>query len=349
VERPSIKDVAQAAGVSVGTVSNVLNRPSVVAEATRTRVEAAIADLGFVRNESARQLRAGRSRTLAYLAIDASNPFFTDVALGIEKVARESHLSLFLCNSDHDPAREREYLDLLLQHRVLGLLITPVDPAVTLIGDLQRHGIPVVLLDRAEHLDVEACSVSVDDVEGGYVAVSHLIEGGHQQIAFVGGPIPIVQVTERLAGARKAMSEHGLAEGDLTVLETSALSVGEGRRAGQRLLGVPARRRPTAVFCANDLLALGILQEMTQAGVPVPEEMAIVGYDDIEFAAAAAVPLTSVQQPRQQLGRTAMELLLEETRDSAHQHRHIQFTPELVVRQSTLLGPRQRPAPAAAP
>jgi LacI family transcriptional regulator len=336
---PGIKDVAARAGVSVGTVSNVLNRPANVGAATRARVEQAIADLGFIRNESARQLRAGRSRTIAYILLDAGNPFFTDVARGVEEAAREAGLALFLCNSNQDARREDDYLDLLVEQRVRGVLVTPVDPDGARLAALPARGVPTVLVDRAQHDGFDGCSVSVDDVEGGDLAVAHLVELGHRRMAFVGGPLRIVQVAERLAGARRAVAAAGLPADALTELVTEELTVAEGRRAGERLTGLPERRRPTAVFCANDLLALGLLQQLTQVGFAVPDDVAIVGYDDIEFAAAAAVPLTSVRQPRHLLGRTAAELLLAEDAAAVagvpHEHRQVQFTPDLVVREST--------------
>ena len=153
----------------------------------------------------------------------------------------------------------------------------------------------MILVDRAG--GGAWCSVGVDDVEGGVLAVTHLCEHGHQRIALVGGPMTTVQVADRVAGARQAMEACGRPADMLLVLETAALNVAEGRRAGERIAGLPRARRPTAAFCANDLLALGLLQQMTRMGVDVPRELAIVGYDDIEFAAAAAVPLSSVRQP----------------------------------------------------
>jgi LacI family transcriptional regulator len=342
-----IKDVARRAGVSVGTASNVLNRPHLVRPETRARVEAAIAELGFVLNQPARQLRSGSSTTIAYVLLDARNPFFTDVARGIEEVASTENLTLFLCNSDLDRRREAQYLDQLLMQRVRGVLITAVDYANERLRALPANGVPVVLVDRVYDPTVEAagdgwCSVGVHDVEGGHVAVTHLIERGHQLIAYAGGPMSTPQVADRLVGARRAMEEAGLDDDQLTVLLTNALTVDEGRRVSQRILGLPARRRPTAVFCANDLLALGVLQHMTQNGVAVPEAMSIVGYDDIEYAAAAAVALTSVHQPRHEIGRTAAQLLLEEAAGhEGHQHRHVEFSPELVVRASTT-SPRGR-------
>jgi LacI family transcriptional regulator len=332
---PSVKDVAATAGVSLGTVSNVMNRPEVVSPHTRERVERAMAELGFVRNESARQLRAGTSRTLAYVMLDGTNPFFHDVAQGIELAAEDADLSLFICNSNSRSVREEVHLDRLLQQRVQGILITPVNPEAPHLGELARRGVPLVIVDRVWAGDT-SCSVAVDDVLGGRIAAEHLAEQGHERVAFIGGPDSIGQVRERLEGARLMWAELGRPAEDLIHLPTEALTVAEGRTAGERLAGLPVRRRPTAAFCANDLLALGLLQQVIGAGLRVPEDVAIVGFDDIEFAAAAAVPLTSVRQPRQELGRAAAQLVLDEATNPEHRHRQLLFTPELVARASTV-------------
>jgi LacI family transcriptional regulator len=330
-----VKDVAARAGVSLGTVSNVLNRPHLVAEGTRRRVLDAIAELGYVRNDHARQLRAGSSRSLGYVVLDASNPFFTDVARGVEEAAQEAGLSVYLCNSNDDPQRESGYLDLLLEQRVQGVLITPVEADAGRLSALTGRGIPVILVDRGAP-GAELCSVAVDDVLGGELAATHLAEAGHRRIAFVGGPFALPQVTDRRDGAQRALA--GKAE--LIVLETTHMTVAEGRRAAERMAGLPVSRRPTAAFCANDLLALGFLQQLLWQGIDVPGGVAIVGYDDIAFAEAAAVPLTSVRQPRHLLGRAAAELLLEEVDGVGHAHRQVVFEPELIVRASSV---RRRP------
>lgn len=333
--RPAgVKDVAAAAGVSIGTVSNVLNRPERVSAKTRARVEQAMTDLGFVHNEPARQLRAGRSRTLAYVVLDARNPFFTDVAGGIDQVAVGCDLSLFTCNSDNRADRELSFLARLQQQRVQGVLITPVDPLSPALDDLPRRGTPVVIVDRVRDAATH-CSVAVDDVLGGELACSHLLEQGHTRIAFVGGPLSIGQVRDRRLGVLRALERSGLGPDHLTDVLTTSLSPADGRSAGQRLIGQVTDRRPTAAVCANDLVALGLLQQCVALRLDVPGDLAIVGYDDIEFAAAAAVPLTSVSQPRRALGSRAAELLLEETSDSQHEHQQVVFTPELVVRAST--------------
>ncbi|HJP76129.1 MAG TPA: LacI family DNA-binding transcriptional regulator [Pseudonocardiaceae bacterium] len=326
--------MAKRAGVSLGTVSNVLNRPERVGQATKDKVLRAIEELGFVRNEAARQLRAGRSRTIGLLVLDVGNPFFTDIAAGVEEMAASAGLSVLLCNSAERQDREDHYLSVLEEQRALGILISPVSGSTPHLGEIRERGMPAVLVDhRAPR---RQCSVSVDDVVGGEIAVAHLIESGYERVAFVGGPTNLNQVADRLAGARKAWQAAGRDDRKLTVLETTALNVASGRQMGERIAAMPARRRPNAVFCANDLLALGVLQEMTRQGLVVPGDIAIVGYDDIDFAAAAAVPLTSVRQPRAQLGRAATELLIEEiSAPETHRHRQVVFEPELVVRAST--------------
>ncbi|MCQ4211802.1 LacI family DNA-binding transcriptional regulator [Streptomyces longispororuber] len=329
-----IKDVARVAGVSVGTVSNVLNQPHRVSEATRHHVRQVIARLGYVRSEYARQLRAGHSRIMALLVLDMGNPFFVDIARGAERAARDAGLGVMVCNSAQNPAEEAEYLSLFAEQRVRGALITPADPSGATLRDFRRHGIPYVVVDRVAG-DEEGCSVAVDDVSGGALAIRHLLTGGHRALAFVSGPPHLRQVQDRREGALKALAEAGLPATLLRELPTERLDVAAGRDAGARLLGLADR--PTAVFCANDLLALGVLQALYTAGIRVPDDMSIVGYDDIEFAAAATVPLTSVRQPALTLGTIAADLLLQETgeRASAHRHQHVVLRPELVVRGSS--------------
>ncbi len=331
-----IKDVAKHAGVSVGTVSNVINHPDMVSAETRERVRAVIERLGYVRSESARQLRAGRSRIMALLVLDMGNPFFVDVARGAERAARKAGLGVMVCNSGQSADEEADYLGLFAEQRVRGVLLTPADATGRNIEAFRRHRIPFVLVDRVAEGTTE-CSVSVDDVMGGALAVRHLVDAGHRSVAYVSGPPDLHQVRDRRQGALNALAEAGLAPETLRELPTEHLTVSAGRDAGARILGLADR--PTAVFCANDLLALGVLQSMYAAGVRVPEDIAIVGYDDIEFAAAAVVPLTSVRQPAVTMGAMAAELLLEETESESaadHEHRRVVLQPELVVRRSSL-------------
>lgn len=329
-----IKDVAARAGVSVGTVSNVLNDPSRVAEATVARVRAAIDELGYVRNDAARQLRAGRSTSVGLVVLDVRNPFFTDVARGAEDEAARAGLSVILGNSDENADREAAYLHLFEEQRVHGILISPYGDIDDRLRALRERGVPVVLVDR-DARDGAVSSVSVDDVAGGRLALDHLLALGRRRIAFVGGPIEIRQVADRLAGARSAVA--ATPDATLETIETTALTVLEGRRVGSEILArADGRARPDAIFAANDLVAVGLLQALVMSGAArVPDDIALVGVDDIDFAAAAVVPLSSIRQPRHEIGATALRILREEAADPELPPRRIVFQPELVIRDSS--------------
>lgn len=323
-----IREVAQRAGVSPGTVSNVLNRPERVAATTRARVEEAIRELGFVRNGSAATLRAGQSRAIGLVVLDVGNPFFVELARGVEDVVSDRDHAVILCNSRESPDREARNLRVLAEQRVRGVLITPVDEDLSRLGLLRRRGVAVVLVDHPA--SGEVCSVAVDDVAGGELAVAHLLARGARRIAYVTGPLVIRQCAERRGGALRALRGAGRDLEDVVVPE---MTVHGGTLAAGRLL---AGGLPDAVFCANDLLALGVLRALGQAGVRVPDDVALIGYDDIQFSSAAAVPLSSIRQPTYQLGKIATELLLEECDDPAgHAHQQVMFQPELVVRESS--------------
>lgn len=329
----SIRHVAERAGVSVGTVSNVLNRPDRVSEAVVTRVHDAIRELGYVRNDAARQLRAGRSRSVGLVVLDARNPFFTDIARGAEDAAAEHGVAVLLGDSDEKPEREAAYLDLFEEHRVRGVLVSPLGDIRARLERLRALGTPVVLVDRMAEAG-ELSSVSVDDVAGGRIAAAHLLAGGRRRLAFVAGPLELRQVADRLAGAQEAVAS--VPGATLEVISCAALSVLEGRGAGEQLVAREASARPDAVFAANDLLAVGLLQALVMRGeVRVPDDIAIVGFDDIDFAATAVVPLSSVRQPSRLIGQTALGILLEEADDPELAPRQVVFQPELVVRESS--------------
>ncbi|MGW3345748.1 LacI family DNA-binding transcriptional regulator [Nonomuraea rubra] len=339
-----MKEVARLAGVSVGTVSNVLNRPEMVAPDTRRRVQEAIERLGYVRNGSARQLRAGRSRIIGVVALDLANPFFIDVLRGVETAAQQADVTVMVFNSNKDAGREAGLLETFEEQRPLGVLITPVNDRgeEERLSRLVSRGIPVVRFDSsAGHSG--GCAVAVDDVLGGVLAGQHLREQGHRRIAFAGGPFTVRQVRERRDGLARVLGP----DDTLTVIPLPDLTVATGRTVGQEIADLPPGERPTAVFCANDLVAIGVLQEMTLRGLRVPADLAILGYDDIDFAAAAAVPLSSIRQPREQLGQTAATLLLEEANQAGdHEHRQVIFQPDLMARTSTTAHVRVNDAPA---
>lgn len=329
---PSVKDVAALAQVSVGTVSNVLNRPDQVTPEKRMRVQAAITQLGFVRNESARSLRSGSSHSLGMLVLDVRNPFFTDVALGAEDVAERHKHSFILANSSEDARREQAFLDLFEEQRVQGILITPFSDVLKRLEAMRSRGIPSVLVDRLAQ-SKEFCSVSVDDVAGGEAAMEHLIASGARRPAFVGGPFTLQQVADRYTGAQSAAEAKGIL---LQKFETPNLKFERGRQVGDLIADVRQSKRPDAVFAGNDQIALGLLQSFTAAGLRVPDDIAIIGFDDIDFASQSSIPLSSIRQPRQLIGERAAQLLFDEIENSSrHRHQQIIFIPELIVRSSS--------------
>lgn len=334
----SVKDVAVLAGVSVGTVSNSLNAPEKVSDRTRAKVFDAIGKLGWVRNESARHLGGGRSRSVGMVVMDIGNPFFTDILSGAEDHITSLGHFVHIGNSALDRGRENAHLDLFEEERVRGILVAPVVNYSERAREVRRRGIPVVILDRADDT-TDCCTVSVDDLEGGRLAAAHLMERGHRRLAVVGGSEALRQIRERRLGAEIARAGFGGEEVTLLNLSTNGLNAGSGTEAAHALALLPTEERPTAVFAVNDLLAIGLLQGFVNLGMSVPDDIAIIGYDDIAFAGTAAVPLSSVRQPRRELGRRGAELLFEEIDAAegraAHVHQQVRFTPELVVRRST--------------
>lgn len=330
----SIKEVALRAGVSVGTVSNVLNRPDNVAEPTRLAVVAAIDELGFVRNGSASRLRSTRSHVVGLVVHDIANPFFAEVARGAEQALELRGYTVMLCNSIGASDRQQRHLHFLEEQRVAGVLITPVDPSRDRreLDRLRTRGLAVVLVDEAADSE-HACSVAVDDVRGGELVGEHLLAVGRRRIVYVTGPDTIRQCHDRGVGLQRAINAHAGNDGvSLDVVQVPALN----GRAGHAAVAEILSHRPDAVFCGNDVVALGVLRGLFEAGRAVPDEIALVGYDDIEFAQLAAVPLTSIRQPASQIGEAAAGLLVDECSGApGHVHQRVTFSPELIQRRST--------------
>ena len=335
-KRSSIADVARLAEVSVGTVSNALNRPDRVAPKTLERVLAAIKELQFVPNSSARQLRAGSLQTIGAIVLDISNPYFTEVARGIEDRLAEDGFTLMLASSDRDPDREERYLNLFEQHGAQGVILVPSRPGTEGLRERRERGIETVLLDvNASEPDVS--SAAVDNVAGAQQAVAHLLDQGHRKIAFINGHHEFLQCRDRHLGAVRAIEAAGLDPAKvLTEYVVDSMTAESGETTARVILARPAGRRPTAIFCINDLVALGVMRVAREQHLSLPGEVAIVGYDDLVFAAELATPLTSVRQPTHQLGYRAAELLIAQLTEGAdYSHEHVQFQPELIVRGSS--------------
>ena len=326
-----MKDVARHAGVSVGTVSNVLNRPAIVSPDRRERVEAAIAELGYVRNDAARQLKLGRSSTVGAIVLDSGNPFYAQLVGGIEAAAEDSQLMVIAGSTGNREQRERLYLSLFEEQRVRGILLASTGGSAETVEAIRGRGTPVVLVESDP--GERGSSVSVDDIAGGEIAVQHLAGLGRRRIGVVAARQDLRQVADRLRGARRAAETAGI---EIEVLEAEDLTVLAGRTVGEAIVARSAAERPDAVFCVNDLLAVGVLQAFAfRHQVAVPEEIALVGYDDIAFARSTVVPLTSVSQPADLMGRTGLALLEEQIADASAPPRHVSFTPTLVEREST--------------
>ena len=299
MKRVGIRDVAEHAGVSISTVSNALNRPHMVSDVLVQRVRSAADQLGYVPLQAAQQLRAGRSGLLGMTVINIANPFFADMVAGAEDAASRAGLRVLVGNASDDVAKERDHLELFERVHVEGALVSPFGPLDPWLKRLRGRGIPVVLVDSVDDTG-ELPSVSFDNVAGGRLAAEHLLALGRRRVAFVGARREVRQVRERLQGARLAVAAHPGAT--LEPIWTDRTTSGLGRAFGEQLAERRPADRPDGVLASNDHLAIGLVHGLISRGVRVPEDVAVVGYDDIEFAAIAAVPLTSVRQPAREMG-----------------------------------------------
>ena len=335
---PRLVDVARHAGVAMGTVSNVLNQPDKVTEGTRERVLGSIAALGFVPHRAARALAAGTSRTIGFVIIDLGNSFFLDMARGAEHEAQAAGLSVLLANSDIQAEKQRTYLDLFTEERVAGVLLAPLPHGDAEVDRLRQLGMHVVLLNA--DASGAACTVTTDNEHGGYLAARHLIETGRRRLVFAGHPEMAVQVQDRYDGARRAVAETNGAV-SLDLLVTREVQVGDGRQIGHEILAMPETERPDGVVAAADLLALGVIQTLlTDSSLRPPDDIAITGYDNNRSAWSSIVPITTIDQPGEQMGATGTRLLLDEiNRPDDHFHEHVHLKPRLIVRDSSVRSP----------
>lgn len=327
--RVTVREVAAAAGVSVGTVSHVISGRRHVAPSTRSRVEAAIATLGYRPNRLARSLQTRRSHVIGMVIPDVGNPFFGELARAVEREARAAGYCVVFGNSENDPDLETRYVEEFVERRVDGLI------AVANVAGWAKRvpmDLAVVALDRyPPRWPFDA--VRVDNEAGMEVIVGHLVGLGHERIGFIGGDQVSTAGLQRARGFARALRHRNL---EPAWLSTGMFSLESGRLQTERLLARPPRERPTAIVAANDLLALGALLACQQAGVAVPEELSVAGFDDIPFAALARPSLTTVRQPIDELGAQATRLVLERIQGNAPTSpRRVVLRPWPVVRAST--------------
>lgn len=335
--RVGLTAVAKEAGVSTATVSNTLNHPDVVAAATREKVLAVIARMDFVPNTAAASLRRGSTRLIGLVVPDISNPFYSEIARGVADAADRHRYGVILCNSQDDPARELDQLEMLAENRVAGALIVPVTADRKRLARLRSFGTHLVLVDRDSP---DGCSVAIDDVLGGRIAAQHLIETRGPGFVLVNGSLSISQCADRREGARAALSAAGVDPDSLIEYSVDEMTTVAGVRVAAQLA---ERHLPTSIFCTNDLLAIGVMRGLATQGVAVPDRVAVVGYGDLSNAVDASISLTTVEQPKHALGIAAVEMLLAELndKDDAHRHSTQVFRPTLVVRVSA---PARQPA-----
>jgi DNA-binding LacI/PurR family transcriptional regulator len=341
MRKVTISDVARRAGVSTGTVSAVLNDRSSVRADTRQRVVSAIKELGYHPSLSARQL-ATRSATVAGKAVclvikEADNPFYAPIILGAQEVAERAGYQFFVANSYGEFEKEGVLVRSFTHHMMTGAIIAPVMHDMgdrTHLYALKQLNFPFVVLERLPGLN--ASSVSIDNENAMQMAVSHLIELGHRRIVHISGPPHTYHTHERIHGVQRAYSQSPLIYSDDLIYE-GGTSLDDGYRVGRALFeGVDPKMRPTGVACFNDLVAIGVLRALVQLGICVPDDVSVVGCDDIEAASFLSPPLTTVCGPREDIGRTAAELLLQEIENpDSSETRHVRLESRLIVRSTT--------------
>jgi len=328
----TVSDVARRAGVSTMTVSRVINESGAVSPDTRARVNGAILELGYMPNVLARQLRSMRTRMIALVVTDIRNPFFTTIASGVEDTARARGYAVMFCSTYDSEVDESEYVRVLIQRRVDGVLLVPACGGGSSVQLLQKHGLPTVVLDR--HLvDASVDEVRADSKGGAYEGVRHLVELGHRQIAILSGPQGVSTSTDRVAGYLEALMEASIA-GDRGQILFGEFTEASGYSMARQV--IEAKPRPTAIFAANNFIAFGAMRAIREAGLRVPDDISLVAFDDLPPEWVFDPMLTVVTQPAYEIGTKAAELLLERLGgDAPDCPRGIVLPSCLVIRRST--------------
>jgi LacI family transcriptional regulator len=330
----NIRDVANRAGVSVATVSHVVNDSRFVAEETKARVLAAIADLNYRRDGIARSLRRNQTGTIGAIISDITNPFFADLVKGIDSVVHylPDRMTVMVCNTEEDPAKERLYLDVLMEKRIDGLIAAPAGDNEAHFQRLVDQSFPLVFVDRSlPGLDVE--SVEVDNFSAAVATVGHMIDRGHRRIAVLKATLHASSITDRLTGYEAAMVAAGLPTSPDLIVECAS-EILAAQRGGLRLLDLDPL--PDAVFCTNNFTTLGMVRAINDRGLRCPEDVAIAGFDDFQWADAFSPRITAVAQPGFEMGQAAARLLIsrmDKTRTGPALHTILNT--DLIIRESS--------------
>ena len=329
---PTIKDVAKKAGVSYATVSRALNNHPEINEETKKRILKIAMEMGYQPNAIAQGLVKKETKTIGLIIPDITNPFFPEVARGIEDTAVEAGYTIFLCNTNWNVEREERYLNVLMQKQVDGLIIAPSSEEVSHLKKILDSGMNTIFISRVINHANSTCII-IDNIRGGQQAVEYLIQRGHQRVAFIGGREDISTNQERLQGYAQALKNNGL-KFDNTLVKTGSFKRDSGHYIMNQFLKL--EERPTAVFAANDLLALGAIQAIKENGLSIPSDIAVVGFDDIEFASLPEIQLTTVAQPKYDMGNLAFSTLMELIKGGGYSSgRKILLDPVLITRKTS--------------
>ena len=329
-KQPTMNDVAEKAGVSKATVSHVLNNTRFVEESTKQRVLKAIKELGYRPSVAARSLTTNRTQTIGVIVSDVSNHFFAEVLRGIEDTLRPQNYSIIVCNTNEILEREADYLDLLLRHRVDGIIAAATSQPWIELNIAEVQHTPIVFVDRVFD-NLEGYYVGVDNRSGAYQGTQHLIHCGYRKIGILAGLERLSTMRERQEGYLQALKDAGLPIAQKWIVP-SPLSIEGGRQAMRELLGLSDV--PEAVFINNKLLALGALLELQESGINCPEDIGIVSFDDHPWATVSCPPLTVVRQPTRRIGQSAAEIIIALINNSPVAEKRIIFECEIIVRQS---------------
>lgn len=327
----TIKDVARRAGVSISTVSHVINNSRAVSAESRRRVEEAMDELGYQPNTLARNLRRQQTQSIGMIVPDSANPFFAEIARGIEDASFEKNYSVILCNSEGDLEKQATYTSLLIQNQVAGIVFVAAGVSTELVEDLRRRRVPLVVVDRAVP-GVEVNSVMTNHYQGGCLATQHLIDLGHRRIAYISAGSELSPSADRLTAYMETLWESNIPV-DKKLIRHGDFQYASGYAAANDLLNLADP--PTAVFACNDLMAVGCISAAAERGLRVPGDLSVVGFDDVRLASFSNPPLTTVAQPMWQIGKLAMEMLVERIENIDAPLRVEQLDTELVVRRST--------------
>lgn len=334
MDKVTMEDIAERADVSMTTVSRALNNKPDIDDQTKRKILSVADELNYRPNRFAKGLRSSNTSTLGVIVTDISNPFFSAVLKGVEAAAGKQDYSLIFEDTDESYDMEQSAIQTMLNEQLDGLLITPIQTNGKTILDLKQTNLPFVLLGRYFE-DLETNYVATNDVKGAYQATEHLIERGNEKIAFLNGPNYISSSKERLEGYQKAMKAHDLPVPDSFIADKSVTTMSGGYEAAKELIS--RSPRPTAIFCFSDFVALGAVKAAREAGLKIPQNLSVVGYDDICFSTCLEVPLTTVRIPKRELGAKAANALMDivagnESEDSFTQ---LRLEPELIIRESS--------------